>query len=324
MFTFFGLIIIGLSLVSMCINVVQLKLELLFEDMMMALIEETGELESPADLKAPLGFVQLFHFLKKKRRTKNQSMLYLPLMAEKKRQALLEEFKRKSNFRTIYTQTELTDVSSEISTQTDCGSSKSSSTNSQTPSGQTILSPNSIFTNSSVYNFSSRKPSEIGCRMMFQHRASMDENNIIDCDKIHYYNRRWSEAATARRAFIPSRYRYGRKTQSFYNPTELMHNQSRISRTFIMYPQIHVDDPKLIRVSAGFHESWTFGLGHSKNQLPVMCLKRLSKEPARDDFKSLIHEIGARLNDCRTIVKYPTPNLKKTPKSQPNWGDTAL
>lgn len=320
MFTFFGLIIIGLSLVSMCINVVQLKLELLFEDMMMALIEENGELEAPVDLKAPVGFVQLFHFLKKKQRSKNPSRLYLPLIADKKRQALLEEWKRKSNLRSVITQTD-SDVSSENSTQTECGSSNSS-TKSHTPSGTTVLSPNSTM-NSSIYTFS-RKPSETS-RYYYRPRPSFV--NGIKYDKIDMYNRRWSEAAPGRRSYIPLHYRYcqglqGRKTQSFSTQVNLLHNNSPFTRTFITYPQIHPGAPKLIRVSAGFHQSWTFDLGTSKSQLPVMCLKRMSKEPARDDFKSLIHEIGARLNDCRTMVKPPV-NFS-TSKTVPSWADTQL
>ncbi|KAJ1371730.1 Ion channel [Parelaphostrongylus tenuis] len=40
MFIIFGLIMIGLSLVSMCINVIQLKLEKLFEELLLTLMEE--------------------------------------------------------------------------------------------------------------------------------------------------------------------------------------------------------------------------------------------------------------------------------------------
>lgn len=40
MFIIFGLIMIGLSLVSMCINVIQLKLEKLFEELVLMLMEE--------------------------------------------------------------------------------------------------------------------------------------------------------------------------------------------------------------------------------------------------------------------------------------------
>uniref|UniRef100_A0A915K224 Potassium channel domain-containing protein n=1 Tax=Romanomermis culicivorax TaxID=13658 RepID=A0A915K224_ROMCU len=70
MFATSVLIIIGLSLVSMCISVVQLKLEQLFEDMMMSLMEE-GDIEAP-DLSAveggAFGLFQLFSALKKKKK----------------------------------------------------------------------------------------------------------------------------------------------------------------------------------------------------------------------------------------------------------------
>lgn len=40
MFIIFFLILIGLSLVSMCFNVVQIKLEQLFEDLLLMMLEE--------------------------------------------------------------------------------------------------------------------------------------------------------------------------------------------------------------------------------------------------------------------------------------------
>ncbi|VDN49938.1 unnamed protein product, partial [Gongylonema pulchrum] len=40
MFVIFGLIMVGLALVSMCINVVQLKLEQLFEELLVMVLEE--------------------------------------------------------------------------------------------------------------------------------------------------------------------------------------------------------------------------------------------------------------------------------------------
>ena len=40
MFLIFGLIMVGLSLVSMCINVIQLKLEKLFEELLLMMMEE--------------------------------------------------------------------------------------------------------------------------------------------------------------------------------------------------------------------------------------------------------------------------------------------
>jgi len=38
MFIMFGFIIVGLSLVSMCINVIQLKLEELFEELLLTMV----------------------------------------------------------------------------------------------------------------------------------------------------------------------------------------------------------------------------------------------------------------------------------------------
>ncbi|VDK38146.1 unnamed protein product [Anisakis simplex] len=53
MFVIFGFIMVGLSLVSMCINVVQLKLEQLFEELLVMMIEEYRQTGlASADMKA--------------------------------------------------------------------------------------------------------------------------------------------------------------------------------------------------------------------------------------------------------------------------------
>lgn len=320
MFTFFCLIIIGLCLVSMCINVVQLKLELLFEDMMIALIEETGELTPPMDFKSPLGFVRMFNFLNQKRRTQNAaSRVYLPLLADKKKRLLLEEWKRKANLRCVETQTDV-DASLESSTQTDCCSSNSS-TKSQTPSGKSILSGDSTLTSMIIPPSTQSRSSYTG--RLYKQRASVDETSS---ERNDLYNRRWSEAATlSRRPLVPLKYKIhqgiqGRRAQSVNAYANFMQTPRRTSRTFITYPQIH-DGVKLIRVSAGFqHHSWTFNSSQTKSKVPVMYLHKMSKQVSRDDFKSLIHEIGARLTDCRVIVKDPNCNLK--PLKLAKWNDS--
>uniref|UniRef100_A0A0K0FMM1 Potassium channel subfamily K member 18 (inferred by orthology to a human protein) n=1 Tax=Strongyloides venezuelensis TaxID=75913 RepID=A0A0K0FMM1_STRVS len=76
MFIIFFFIIIGLSLVSMCINVVQLKLEQLVEEILLAMMEEyTGDLEfgfSGANLKARLGIVDMWKIWKRRRSRKKK------------------------------------------------------------------------------------------------------------------------------------------------------------------------------------------------------------------------------------------------------------
>lgn len=70
MFIIFGFIIVGLSLVSMCINVIQLKLEELFEELLLAMMEEY---DTQAGLAAPhmtpkMGMVDLWKMWKRRRR----------------------------------------------------------------------------------------------------------------------------------------------------------------------------------------------------------------------------------------------------------------
>uniref|UniRef100_A0A0N4Z199 Potassium channel domain-containing protein n=1 Tax=Parastrongyloides trichosuri TaxID=131310 RepID=A0A0N4Z199_PARTI len=76
MFIIFFFIIIGLSLVSMCINVVQLKLEQLVEEILLAMMEEyTGDLEfgfSGANIKARLGVVDMWKIWKRRRSRKKK------------------------------------------------------------------------------------------------------------------------------------------------------------------------------------------------------------------------------------------------------------
>lgn len=72
-FIIFGFIIIGLSLVSMCINVIQLKLEELFEELLLAMMEEYGTqaegMPGPG-MKPKMGFVDLWKMWHKRRQRK--------------------------------------------------------------------------------------------------------------------------------------------------------------------------------------------------------------------------------------------------------------
>lgn len=64
MFVIFGLIMVGLALVSMCINVVQLKLEQLFEELLMMMLEEYKQKGVPAEgLRVPVSYPELIFLL---------------------------------------------------------------------------------------------------------------------------------------------------------------------------------------------------------------------------------------------------------------------
>uniref|UniRef100_A0A915CT75 Uncharacterized protein n=1 Tax=Ditylenchus dipsaci TaxID=166011 RepID=A0A915CT75_9BILA len=72
MFIIFGFIIVGLSLVSMCINVIQLKLEELFEELLLTMMEEY-DTQGQAGLAAPhikpkMGMVDMWKMWKRRRR----------------------------------------------------------------------------------------------------------------------------------------------------------------------------------------------------------------------------------------------------------------
>ncbi|MFH4975214.1 hypothetical protein AB6A40_001923 [Gnathostoma spinigerum] len=103
-FVIFGLIIVGLSLVSMCINVVQLKLEKLFEELLLMMIEEYREsgVESE-EIKGEMGILEIWRMWRKKRRQRKEqkkpkislnslsSLRYLT----KSRKVMFEEAKKK-------------------------------------------------------------------------------------------------------------------------------------------------------------------------------------------------------------------------------------
>ncbi|KAI6191642.1 Potassium channel subfamily K member 18 [Aphelenchoides bicaudatus] len=93
MFLMFGFVIIGLSLVSMCVNVIQLKLEELFEELLLSMMEEIGaQGASGRDLKPKLTAVDLWKMWKKRRRNKPKHKDQLPVDIEQQRKSLTTEF----------------------------------------------------------------------------------------------------------------------------------------------------------------------------------------------------------------------------------------
>ncbi|TMS39543.1 hypothetical protein L596_006049 [Steinernema carpocapsae] len=67
----FYFIIIGLSLVSMCINVLQLKLEELFEEFMLDVMAQSG-LEPLSDIKRRIGVVDMWRMLQKRKKRRRE------------------------------------------------------------------------------------------------------------------------------------------------------------------------------------------------------------------------------------------------------------
>ncbi|KAK6745240.1 hypothetical protein RB195_011762 [Necator americanus] len=68
MFIIFGLIMIGLSLVSMCINVIQLKLEKLFEELLLTLMEEYSSDPEGNNLEGgQIGMIEMWRVWKKRK-----------------------------------------------------------------------------------------------------------------------------------------------------------------------------------------------------------------------------------------------------------------
>uniref|UniRef100_A0A0K0DLI2 Ion_trans_2 domain-containing protein n=1 Tax=Angiostrongylus cantonensis TaxID=6313 RepID=A0A0K0DLI2_ANGCA len=123
MFIIFGLIMIGLSLVSMCINVIQLKLEKLFEELLLTLMEEYSSDPEASSLKGgQIGMVEMWRAWKKRKsRLKNglaparqaagkasQNLAkVIPFARRRNRHHLIEELQHRLRQRDRATQTDI-------------------------------------------------------------------------------------------------------------------------------------------------------------------------------------------------------------------------
>ncbi|VDM58077.1 unnamed protein product [Angiostrongylus costaricensis] len=123
MFIIFGLIMIGLSLVSMCINVIQLKLEKLFEELLLTLMEEYNSDPEASSLKGgQIGMVEMWRAWKKRKsRLKNglaparqaagkasQNLAkVIPFARRRNRHHLIEELQHRLRQRDRATQTDI-------------------------------------------------------------------------------------------------------------------------------------------------------------------------------------------------------------------------
>ncbi|CAO4383896.1 unnamed protein product [Caenorhabditis nigoni] len=125
MFIIFGLIIIGLSLVSMCINVIQLKLEKLFEELLLTLMEELNADPDGTHLKAgTIGAREMWRAWKKRRgklgdglekakgarqaanKASENFVKMLPFSRKRERQHLIAELQKKLQRKEKSTQTD--------------------------------------------------------------------------------------------------------------------------------------------------------------------------------------------------------------------------
>ncbi|CAB3410431.1 unnamed protein product [Caenorhabditis bovis] len=125
MFIIFGLIIIGLSLVSMCINVIQLKLEKFFEELLLTLMEEYNADPDGTRLKAgTIGMMEMWRAWKKRKgrignglekaksariaanKASENFVKMLPFSRRRERQHLIAELQRKLQRKDKSTQTD--------------------------------------------------------------------------------------------------------------------------------------------------------------------------------------------------------------------------
>ncbi|KAL7075009.1 hypothetical protein ACQ4LE_005558, partial [Meloidogyne hapla] len=104
MFIMFGFIIVGLSLVSMCINVIQLKLEALFEELLLTMMEEYGDTgqtveEITAAIEPHMSLMDLWKVWKRRRQRRStqihsedeQQQIILPsILQQNKKQISIE------------------------------------------------------------------------------------------------------------------------------------------------------------------------------------------------------------------------------------------
>ncbi|CAJ0596899.1 unnamed protein product [Cylicocyclus nassatus] len=122
MFIIFGLIMIGLSLVSMCINVIQLKLEKLFEELLLTLMEEYSTDPEATNLKGgQIGMMEMWRVWKKRKSRLRKGLAparqaagkasqnlakVIPFARRRDRHHLIEELQHRLHMRDKATQTE--------------------------------------------------------------------------------------------------------------------------------------------------------------------------------------------------------------------------
>lgn len=304
MFAIFGFIMIGLSLVSMCINVVQLKLELLFEEMMFTLMEEyrnaqlqDSQLVEPSGDK-PSAFSTLFKVWKNRHATGVTSDLYVPLMARKQQQVLFEEWKKKAQMRVVGTQTE-PDQFCNMYTQTDFETNAN-----YIPRTDFVISQKpSLLLSTGYEGVGHRFPTGISHKRgksppgkQITHSPSLPLPQKIPCSMVT------SVSAEIHAANEPSQWSVAeRKSKS-----ETRYDLGEPSMLSVFQPKISYGWPYSSAVSS---------------EVPAMFTKKQSKQPATSDFKDLLHEIGARLTECRNMVTpSSTPHLVQKPKKL--WEDT--
>lgn len=284
---------IGLSLVSMCINVVQLKLELLFEEMMLTLMEEyrtaqllDAQLTAPTDAKSSVGFSTLIKVWKKKHKPTLDPSLFMPLMARKHQQVLMDEWKKKAQMRVVGTQTD-PDLFCETSTQTDFSSA--------------------TIDNELVYGTQSTLP---------EYKSGYLQNNPSVRSRLPTYSgHKGTHMLKGKSMSHSPSLPLSQKIQRSF-ATSISAEVHRASNDFAQWPVSELTEPLVPKV---FHQNYSAHTSlttmpyksAASSPSPAMFVRKQSKQTATSDFKDLLHEIGVRLTDCRNIVTpSSTPRLE--------------
>ncbi|VDN56809.1 unnamed protein product [Dracunculus medinensis] len=96
MFIIFGFIMVGLSLVSMCINVVQSKFEQLFEELLLMMMEEYRQTGIPTP-DIMMAMWRMWRKKRKQRKPENSIASRTVISLKRRRQALVEQIRRSLN-----------------------------------------------------------------------------------------------------------------------------------------------------------------------------------------------------------------------------------
>ncbi|CAD5234538.1 unnamed protein product [Bursaphelenchus xylophilus] len=325
MFLIFGFIIIGLSLVSMCVNVIQLKLEELFEELLIAMMEEYGAQEAGLpgpDLQPKLTVMDLWKVWKRRRNQNRQKQeqsqkngkevvhkesvqrksfsefnwwKIFPF-AKRRREVLIHEFRNRLQQAHKETQTEpwvlhnlnyVSEIDEMSWNETSPGTSSSLAPSAESQNGyHTPRSPTVL----SSAGSSARRV-----------KVAISENSSS-------VSLRSSSSSSYAKRYLPSRHDRRHTTVSAGTGTTVGSVKSAPIAGPYIEPRMSPNSASIVEQYAS-QRRWTFfEIGKTPRGaprglvIPYMYMRRNALTHETTEIAQLIAEIDSRLVDCRSIV----------------------
>ncbi|KAI6173447.1 TWiK family of potassium channels protein 18 [Aphelenchoides besseyi] len=324
MFLIFGFIIIGLSLVSMCVN----KLEEIFEELLISMIEEYGGQAagiSGPDLKPKLTVFDLWKMWKRRQKRNRpqreiiqQEQQQRKLLAEfnfwkifpfakRRREVLLHEFRNRLQQTSKATQTE--QYIHSLHTLNYVQELDELRTSTSESDVAVEHSPNPTTSSTSASSNSSAKRVRV-----VLHEGSSSSPSFLSSSSSSTYTRR----------YLPNR-KSERRNTTFSNTTNTTYGGASVQSAPIDATNSRAVSPHssaLIQQYAGTRR-WTFfeigktPRGAPRGLVPYMYFKRNAKTHETTELKRLIAEMDVRLQTCRSMVSACSRAASRASSSRP-------